>query len=70
MSLLTHILGWPLVAAIALAFVPRNLRVVMRAVAILATFVSAVLSLIMFLRFSETPADASGFTFAQQVPWD
>ena len=41
MSILTYILGWPLVAALALVFVPRNYRVIIRAVALLATFIRA-----------------------------
>ena len=41
MSILTYIVLCPLVAALALAFVPRTFTVVMRAVAILATFISA-----------------------------
>ncbi|MCU0771861.1 MAG: NADH-quinone oxidoreductase subunit M [Verrucomicrobia bacterium] len=69
MSILTYILGWPLLAALALAFVPRDLRVVMRAVAILATGLSALLALKLFLLFPGAPADADGYRFVQQVPW-
>jgi NADH-quinone oxidoreductase subunit M len=66
MSTLTYIIGWPLVAALALAFVPRNFRVVMRAVAIAATFISALLALKMFVLFK---TGAAGYQFEQQVPW-
>ncbi len=66
MSILTYILGLPLLAALLLAFVPRNFRVIMRAVAVLATGLSAILALVMFLRFD---AAATGFQFPQQVPW-
>ena len=66
MSLLTYILGVPLLAAVALALVPRNFAVVMRAVALLATLVSAVLAAILFLSF-RTGAD--GYQFEQQVSW-
>ncbi|MCU0787282.1 MAG: NADH-quinone oxidoreductase subunit M, partial [Verrucomicrobia bacterium] len=69
MSTLTYILGWPLVAALVLAFVPRDLRVVMRGAAILATAVSALLALKMFILFPGSPADADGYRFVQQVPW-
>ncbi len=69
MSTLTYILGWPLVAALVLAFVPRDLRVVMRGAAILATAVSALLALKMFILFPGSPADADGYRFGQQVPW-
>jgi NADH-quinone oxidoreductase subunit M len=65
MSLLTFILGCPLVAALALAFVPRNYRVVMRAAAVLATLISALLAVVMFARFHAN----AGFQFEQQIPW-
>jgi len=66
MSPLTCIIGWPLVAAIVLLLVPRNFRPVVRAVALLATFVSALLALKLFLQFQ---AGAPGYQFEQQVPW-
>ena len=66
MSPLTYILGWPLCAAIALLFIPRTFRPVIRGVAILATFISAVLALKMFLQFN---TGAPGYQFEQQVPW-
>jgi NADH-quinone oxidoreductase subunit M len=66
MSILTYILGLPLLAALVLAFIPRNFRVVMRGVTVLATGISAILALAMFLRFD---AAASGFQFAQKIPW-
>ena len=40
MSTLTYILGWPLLAALVLAFVPRNFRFLARIVALLATGLS------------------------------
>src|SRR5947208_12946213 len=66
MSTLSYIIGWPLLAALALAFVPRNLRVVMRGVAIAATLLSALLALKMFLQFK---AGGTGYQFEQQIPW-
>jgi NADH-quinone oxidoreductase subunit M len=66
MSILTFILGIPLLAALALAFVPRNFRVVMRAAAILATFISAVLAVVMFARFHAGVLD---YQFNQQICW-
>ena len=45
MSPLTYIIGWPFFAAVLLLLIPRNFRPVVRAVAILATFVSALLAL-------------------------
>lgn len=69
MSILTHIAGWPLVAALALVFVPRNYRVIIRAVALLATFVSMVLAIKMFCHYGSAEAGPSGYRFEQQIPW-
>ena len=66
MSPLTYIIGWPLLAAILLLLVPRTFRPVVRAVSILATFISALLALKMFLQFK---AGLPGYQFDQQVPW-
>jgi NADH-quinone oxidoreductase subunit M len=69
MSILTLIICCPLIAALLLAFVPRGFRVVMRGVAVLATLVSALLAVIMFLLFNGAEVGASGYRFEQQVPW-
>lgn len=69
MSILTVILGLPLVAALALAFVPRNYRVIMRAAAILATLGSAVLAIIVFLQFNSAVPGPNGYRFEQQLSW-
>ena len=66
MSILTYILGWPLLAALALVFVPRNYRVIIRAVALLATFISMLLAVKMFCQFVTGHA---GYQFEQQIPW-
>lgn len=66
MSILTYILGVPLVAAIVLAFVPRSFAVIMRFVAIAATLISAVLAIVMFSRFQ---VGAPGYQFEQQINW-
>ena len=66
MSILTHIAGWPLIAALLLVVVPRNYRVIIRGIAILATLISAVLAVKMFAQF--VPG-ANGFQFEQQIPW-
>ena len=66
MSILTYILGWPLLAALALMLVPRNYRVIIRAIAVLATLISAVLAVKMFAQF--VPG-VNGFQFEQQIPW-
>ena len=69
MSTLTYIIGWPLLAAIVLAFVPRNYRVVMRAVALAATLISALLAVKMFLQFNGAAVGPGGYRFEQQEPW-
>ncbi|MDE3098820.1 MAG: NADH-quinone oxidoreductase subunit M [Verrucomicrobiota bacterium] len=66
MSILTCIFGWPLLAALALVFIPRNYRVIIRGVALLATFISMVLAMIMFCHF--VPGRA-GYQFEQMTPW-
>jgi NADH-quinone oxidoreductase subunit M len=66
MSTLTYIIGWPFVAAIILLLVPRTFRPVLRAVAIFATFISALLAVKMFLQFH---AGVAGYQFEQQVSW-
>ena len=66
MSLLTYIILLPLLAALALAFVPCNYRVVMRAVALAATFICALLAIMMFLQFNSA---LSGYQFEQRVSW-
>src|SRR5208282_3241149 len=69
MSILTYIFGWPLLAALALVFVPRNYRVIIRGIALLATLISAVLAVKMFVQYPGAPVDVDGFRFVQQVPW-
>jgi NADH-quinone oxidoreductase subunit M len=68
-SILTYIAGWPIVAALLLVFVPRNYRVIIRAIAVLATFISAVLAVKMFSQYAGAPVDAEGYRFVQQIPW-
>jgi len=69
MSTLTYILGWPLLAAMVLALVPRNYRFVMRLVALGATGISALLAIKMFVMFPGAEANADGYRFVQQIPW-
>jgi NADH-quinone oxidoreductase subunit M len=69
MSILTYIAGWPLVAALLLLFVPGNYRVIIRAIAVLATFISMVLAIQMFCQFNGAAVDADGYRFVQQIPW-
>ncbi len=56
----------PLLAAVALAAVPRNFRVVMRLVPLAVTFLSAVLALKVFLQFDP---GQSGYQFETMLPW-
>ena len=65
-SILTYIAGWPILAALVLLVVPRNYRVIIRAIAVLATLISAVLAVKMFCQF--VPG-AAGYQFEQQIPW-
>jgi len=66
MSILTYIAGWPLLAALLLVLVPGNYRVIIRAIAVLATFISMVLAIKMFCQF--IPGH-DGYQFEQQIPW-
>jgi NADH-quinone oxidoreductase subunit M len=69
MSILTYIAGWPLLAALTLVVVPRNYRVIIRAIAVLATLISAVLAVKMFCQYAGATVDADGYRFVQQIPW-
>lgn len=68
MTTLTLIFALPLLAAIALAFVPRNFAIVMRAVAVGVTFVTMLLAVFMFWQFNGATADASGYRFVTTIP--
>ena len=69
MSILTFIICCPLLAALLLAFVPNSFRVVMRGVAVLATLISALLAVLMFLLFNGAQVGATGYRFEQQIAW-
>ncbi len=69
MTTLTFIFALPLLAAIALAFVPRNFAVIMRAVAVGVTFVTMVLAMIMFCPVQRCRRwRRAGYQFEQQIP--
>ena len=68
MTTLTLIFALPLLAAIALAFVPRNFAVIMRAVAVGVTFVTMLLAVKMFLQFNGAAADEFGYKFVSTIP--
>ncbi len=67
--ILTLILAFPLATALVLALVPRNYRVVMRAGAIVATFISAALAITMFVGFNGATPSPEGFRFESQAAW-
>ncbi len=67
--MLTAIILCPLIAALLLCLVPRSFVVVMRVVAIVATFISMVLAIIVFWRYDGAAMGLSGFRFEQQVDW-
>jgi NADH-quinone oxidoreductase subunit M len=69
MSILTWILALPLLAALALAGVPRSYRVVMRAVAVAITGLTLLLAIALFLGFNGATPGPDGYRFEQQVPW-
>lgn len=58
-----------MLAALVLAFVPRDYSVVMRGVAILATAISALLAIKLFVFFPGAEVNADGYKFVQQIPW-
>jgi NADH-quinone oxidoreductase subunit M len=66
MHLLTIIVFLPLLTALGLALIPANYRFVMRALTLLATFVTMLLAGLLFLRF--TPG-AEGFQFLHKLEW-
>lgn len=66
MSPLTYIIGCPLLAGIFLLFVPANFRWASRLVALAATAVSMLLSIVLFLRFE---TGVAGYQFVQKVSW-
>jgi NADH-quinone oxidoreductase subunit M len=69
MFTLNSIIGVPLAAALALAFVPRNYRVVFRGVAVLATLIPALLAILMFVQFNGALPGLDGYRFETQIPW-
>jgi NADH-quinone oxidoreductase subunit M len=66
MSTLTYIAGWPLVAAVVVALIPRNYRFGIRLIALGATLLSLLLAIKVFLQFETGSAE---FQFVQKTPW-
>src|SRR5205823_2918614 len=66
MTTLTLIFVLPLLAAVALASVPRNYRFVMRLVTLATTLLVALLAFTLFWRFN---ADDAGYQFVTTIPF-
>ena len=64
--LITCIIFLPLLTALLLMFIPRQIRVGIRLLALVATLATMLLSLLMFLRFQ---AGLPGYQFELKVPW-
>src|SRR5712692_330559 len=68
MTTLTYIFLLPLLAALLLVLIPRNYRFVIRTLALLATLISLILAVNLFLKFDAAPA-VDGYKFQQIAPW-
>jgi NADH-quinone oxidoreductase subunit M len=68
MSLLTYIFLAPMMAALLILLIPANFRFVIRSIALLATFISLVLAVVVFCKFDSSKV-ADGFQFVQQQEW-
>ena len=66
MSPLTLILGFPFLGALAVAFVPKHLRAVVRWIALVATFLSMAVALLVFGMFDSKILEPQ---FEQQFHW-
>jgi NADH-quinone oxidoreductase subunit M len=69
LSPLTFIFGLPLLAALVMALIPGNFRFVIRCLALLATFSSMVIALVMFYSFDNIELFRHGFQFAEIHEW-
>src|SRR5690242_17636343 len=67
MSILTLILGLPLVGAVAVGLTPRQYRFGIRLIALSSTFIAMCLAIVAFCRFPS--GGGAGFLFEQRVPW-
>src|SRR2546423_3451902 len=64
--LLTSIISLPLLAALALAFIPREIRFGIRLIALGATLATFMLGTLLFLRFQTA---LPGYQFEVNIPW-
>ena len=67
--MLTAIILIPLFAALGILCIPRNYRFVFRVVALMATLLTMLLAVKMFLGFNAATAGAGGYKFVHIVPW-
>jgi NADH-quinone oxidoreductase subunit M len=66
MSTITYILLWPLLGAICVAALPGSFRFAIRSIALVTTFLSMILAILLFIGFD---ASVVGPQFVQKVPW-
>src|SRR5258708_4774758 len=66
MHLLSIIIFLPLLTALVLGMIPANYRFVMRALTLLATLVTTLLSVVLFFRFAPGLAE---FQFVHKLEW-
>jgi NADH-quinone oxidoreductase subunit M len=69
MSPLTQIILLPLLAAIAVLFIPRGRVALIRGLALAATAAAALLAVNVLLGYDAAPAGPGGYRFTQQAPW-
>jgi len=68
MNLLTSIFWIPLIAAALIVLIPRTIRWGIRLVALMATFISMLLGIILFCKFGAAEA-VDGYKFTYLAPW-
>lgn len=68
MSPLTYIFGLPLLTALVIVLLPRSYKVVIRALAILGSFIAMCVAICVFVHFNNAPV-VDGFRYVQKVPW-
>jgi len=67
--MLSALILCPLIAALLLCAVPRSFVVVVRVVAMLATFASMILAIVVFWRYDSVVAGPNGFKSENQLEW-
>jgi NADH-quinone oxidoreductase subunit M len=67
--MLTSIILIPFLTALVLLCIPGRYRFLVRILAILATFLTLVLALKMFIGFEGAPAGEGGYKYLQRIPW-